>query len=68
MEAKYKVKGMSCGGCVASVTRALQLAIPGVEIVVSLEQGTAKVTGDHDEETARQAIEDAGYDYGGQVH
>jgi copper chaperone len=60
-----KVKGMSCGGCVASVTRVLR-AIPGVdEVAVALESGTATVTFDpqHTGRPAFQrAVEDAGYE------
>jgi copper chaperone len=59
------VKGMTCGGCVASVTRVLK-AVPGVsEVAVSLTPGTAKVTFDPAKTAApalRSAIEDAGYD------
>jgi copper chaperone len=59
------VKGMSCGGCVASVTRVLK-ALPGVsDVAVSLTPGTAKVTFDPVQTAApalRSAIEDAGYD------
>ena len=41
-----KVKGMTCGGCVASVTRVLN-SLPGVdEVAVTLEPGTALVTFD----------------------
>ncbi|MBL8528397.1 MAG: heavy-metal-associated domain-containing protein [Burkholderiales bacterium] len=41
-----KVGGMTCGGCVASVTRVVQ-AVPGVERVdVSLDKGQAVVTYD----------------------
>ena len=39
-----KVEGMSCGGCVASVTRVLT-ALPGVsDATVSLQGGTAQVS------------------------
>jgi copper chaperone len=59
------VKGMSCGGCVASVTRVLK-AVPGVtDVAVTLNPGAAKVTFDPDrtaEPALRTAIEDAGYD------
>jgi len=38
-----KIDGMSCGGCVASVTRVLQ-QLPGVSWVeVSLQSGSAEV-------------------------
>jgi copper chaperone len=59
------VSGMSCGGCVASVTRGLK-AVPGVsDVEVSLRPGTAKVSFDPARTAApalRSAIEDAGYD------
>ena len=41
-----KVEGMSCGGCVASVTRVF-MEIPGVsDVAVTLHSGDAKVTFD----------------------
>jgi copper chaperone len=65
MEAKMKVKGMTCGGCVASVTRVLK-AIDGVEQVdVTLDPGQARVTYDPARTTVEVlglAIEDAGFD------
>ena len=60
-----KVNGMTCGGCVASVTRVLR-ALPGVgEVAVALEPGTARVT--YDPQRAglaafERAVEDAGYE------
>ncbi len=59
------VEGMSCGGCVASVTRVLK-AVPCVaDVAVTLKPGTAKVTFDPAATTApalRSAVVDAGYD------
>jgi copper chaperone len=59
------VQGMTCGGCVASVTRVLK-AVPGVsEVAVTLEPGVANVTFDpaRTQATAlRAAIEGAGFD------
>jgi copper chaperone len=59
------VQGMSCGGCVASVTRVLK-AVPGVtDVAVTLEPGAARVTFDPAKTGApalRSAVEDAGYD------
>jgi len=63
-----KVKGMSCEGCVASVTRVLRV-LPGVgEVAVALQLGTARVT--YDPQRAglpafRRAVEDAGYEVEG---
>lgn len=59
-----RVKGMTCEGCVRSVTRALS-AVEGVsQVDVSLEKGEAVVT--HADATPasalREAVEEAGYD------
>ena len=62
MDKTYKIDGMTCGGCTASVTKALERAFPGATVAVSLDDGTATVTGEHDEQAAREAIEDAGFD------
>lgn len=60
-----KVGGMSCGGCVKSVTSVLK-ALPGVaQAEVSLEDGEARVSFDSEKvgvEQLRQAIEAAGFD------
>jgi copper chaperone len=59
------VQGMTCGGCVASVTRVLK-AVPGVaDVAVTLQPGVAKVTFDPartGSPALRSAIEAAGYD------
>lgn len=60
-----KVGGMSCQGCVASVTKVL-LALPGVDQAeVSLERGEARVeyqAGKVTRAALKQAIEDAGFE------
>ena len=60
-----RIEGMTCGGCVASVTRVLK-AVPGVaEADVTLQPGSATVTFDAartDVPALRVAIEDAGFD------
>ncbi len=62
------VQGMTCGGCVASVTRVLK-AMPGVaDVSVTLQPGAAKVTYDPAQTgvpALREAVEDAGYDVTG---
>ena len=62
--AKIKVSGMTCQGCVKSVTRVLK-AVPGVDAVeVSLERGEADVQYDAARTgvpALRKAVEDAGY-------
>jgi len=62
-----QVNGMSCGGCVKSVTGVLS-ALPGVSRAeVSLERGEATVDYDAATVTRQQmvaAIEDAGFEAG----
>jgi copper chaperone len=62
--ATIDIEGMTCQGCVASVTRVLN-AIPGVHgVSVTLNPGTASVTYDAARTgmaALKGAIEDAGY-------
>ena len=62
--AVIKVSGMTCQGCVRSVTRVLQ-AVPGVDAVeVSLEKGEAALRYDPaqaDLPQFRKAVEEAGF-------
>lgn len=60
-----EIGGISCGGCVRTLTTVLS-AIPGVHSAV-VDQQTARATVDYDATATgpdefRQAIEDAGYD------
>lgn len=63
-QATIRVEGMTCNGCVASVTRVLK-ALPGVGFVdVSLERREAQVQFDPvrtDPEHLKTAIAAAGY-------
>ncbi|MDR3409849.1 MAG: heavy-metal-associated domain-containing protein [Formivibrio sp.] len=65
MEIEIRIDGMSCGGCVAGVTRKLQ-AQPGVEDVqVSLQPGSARIRFDSaqiNQAALESAIEEAGFD------
>jgi copper chaperone len=65
--ASYRITGMTCGGCVRSVPRALESALPQAEIEVDLEQATARVRGEHDEAAVRRAVEQAGFRFDGQL-
>ncbi|MGA7799550.1 MAG: cation transporter [Gammaproteobacteria bacterium] len=56
-----KVTGMTCGHCVAAVTKALQ-QVPGVESAdVSLEEGQAVVQGAADATALIEAVKEEGY-------
>ncbi|MCL6593339.1 MAG: copper ion binding protein [Alicyclobacillus sp.] len=63
--ATIPVKGMTCSGCVNSVTKALK-GVEGVqEAIVDLQGQKATVTFDESKTSVaklKEAIEDAGYD------
>jgi copper chaperone len=65
VETVVKVQGMTCQGCVKSVTRVLA-ALPGVEAVdVSLERGEAALRYDPARtqvDDFRRAVADAGFE------
>jgi len=56
----FTITGMTCGGCSASVTRALENA--GFTATVDLASNTAEVQGTPDPAKVIQAIEDAGFE------
>ncbi|MEH1126127.1 heavy-metal-associated domain-containing protein [Micromonospora sp. CPCC 206061] len=60
----YRVKGMTCGHCVNSVSSEVG-ALPGVDNVqVDLTSGTVTVasTAALDEQAVRDAVDEAGYE------
>jgi copper chaperone len=57
----YAVRGMTCQGCVTAITRAIQRAAPGAEIVVDLGSGRVSVDKVTSKTAVHQAIVDAGY-------
>ena len=61
----YKVEGMTCQGCVTSVTKALQTAFPGNPIEVTLASKRVQIDGDHDPKKVEQCIEDTGFGFAG---
>lgn len=59
--ATYVVTGMTCGHCVAAVTKELE-GVPGVtEVRVDLDSGRAVVTGPVPEAVVLAAVREAGY-------
>lgn len=64
---EIKVNGMTCGSCVASVTKALK-RVPGVQDVeVDLGSGIARVHGEHATHRVPElvaALGEAGYEAG----
>jgi copper chaperone len=59
--AVYDVSGMTCGHCVAAVTKELR-RLPGVESAdVSLDDASAVVLGTADDAAVVAAVAEAGY-------
>jgi copper chaperone CopZ len=63
MQTELKINGMSCGHCVAHVTKALQ-EVPGVQSAdVKLEEGSALVQHHNaDVQAMLTAVDDAGFE------
>ncbi len=58
---ELQLEGMSCGGCVSSVTRALRGLDSSATVDVDLATQRVRVDGNIDAAQARQALDDAGY-------
>ena len=65
MSRSYRVKGMSCGGCVRAVTNAIRRRAPQAEVSVDLDKGLVTVEGEAAEAEIRGAIADAGFEFTG---
>ncbi len=65
MTNRYRVDGMSCGGCASSVEKAIKGVAPGAAVEVDLEKGLVSVDGVDDDRLIKQAIESAGFIYVG---
>lgn len=59
---ELKVDGMTCGGCAASVKRALQALDAKANVDVDLPGKTVKVETAAQLDAVKNAVEDAGYD------
>ncbi len=59
---ELKVEGMTCGGCAASVKRALQALDVNADVNVDLAAKTVKVATAAQLDAVKAAVEDAGYD------
>ena len=59
---ELKVDGMTCGGCAASVKRALQALDANANVDVDLPSKTVKVDTAAQLDAVKNAVEDAGYD------
>jgi len=58
----YRVDGMTCEGCIRSITNALRKAQPDAYVEVDLDGATIRVAG-AGEDAVRGAVERAGFTY-----
>ncbi|GIZ13619.1 heavy-metal-associated domain-containing protein [Pseudomonas sp. NCCP-436] len=59
---QFKVSGMSCGHCVAAVTRAIQMLDQSARVEVDLAEGLVRVESTVDGERILSAILQQGYE------
>ncbi len=59
---ELKVEGMSCGGCAASVKRAVQALDANASVDVDLTSKRVTVATTAQLDAVKTAVEDAGYD------
>lgn len=59
---ELQVEGMTCGGCVRSVTKSVQSIDANARVDVDLAGKTVKVDTGASLDAVKSAIEDAGYD------
>jgi copper chaperone len=67
MSEKYRVEGMTCGGCANSVTKAIKAVAPDAKVDVDLEAKLVAVDGLDNVDIIRKAVEDAGFDFAGRA-
>ena len=59
---EFTVDGMSCGGCVASITRAIQALDAAAKVSADLPSKKVMIDSTIADDALRTAIENAGYD------
>jgi copper chaperone len=58
---KFTVSGMTCGGCIKAVTKAIQSADPLAQVKVDLASQTIELETQLNSNEAQQLISDAGF-------
>lgn len=55
------VQKMTCGHCIQSVTAAVRALDPHARVEVDIAQGTVRIAGQMDAETAARSLREIGY-------
>ena len=58
---KFRVEGMTCGGCARGVTNAVRAIDPEAEVAVDLAAKSVAVRSNASADRIRSAIDEAGY-------
>jgi copper chaperone len=58
---EFEVSNMTCGHCVAAITKAVQTADPGARLDIDLATKRVRIEGTADAERYAAAIREAGY-------
>jgi copper chaperone len=62
MEKTFTIKGMSCGGCVNSLTRVLK-SVPGIEpLTIEVGKAQLRLADNVTSQTVKDAVERAGFE------
>lgn len=67
MTTRYRIKGMTCEGCVRAVTNAIRRVAPEARVAVDLTSGTADIDGTVAEAVLAKAVNDAGFEFAGRI-
>lgn len=67
MSTRYRVKGMTCGGCVRAVTNAIRGLATDARVEVDLHSGTVTVDGVVADAAVAKAVSDAGFEFIGRA-
>jgi copper chaperone len=65
MTQTYRVGGMTCGGCVSAVTRAIRRLDPEAAVAVDLAAGKVSVGSTLAKDAVQRAVEAAGFVFEG---
>ncbi len=61
----YRVEGMTCEGCVKSLSNAIAKAMPQAKVQIDLDQGLVAIDGASDDGRMATLVENAGFTYQG---
>ncbi len=61
----YRLGGLKCDGCVATVDAAVRAALPDAQVAVQLADPQLVVTGAHGADQVAAAVQAAGFTYEG---